>query len=810
MIAAIGLDWKSAAASEREICERACNDDEAFMISACEIEGVRGCVLLRTCGRFETYLDLEDGYSADDNLRSAIASMMGFNLEVPQSIFLLSGVEAHRRVMEIASGLQSQVLGEDQIIAQVKGAISNARECKCTTPWLETLFRLAITAGKEVITKVRLKTVPSSSSHRAFELACEILGDLAGKRALVIGNGEMGQIMANLLVDAGCEVSVTLRTFRHGSTVVPKGCFAVNYEDRASAIEGCELVVSATRSPHTTISVSMVEPLESKPSLLIDLAMPRDIDPACRDIDGVRLLDIDDLVDDGAYGDPEGVRRAEAIIDEKLSDYMEWERNRAERLGTVFTGGRIAVFAGTTEGRELCELMSESGLTADVYTATGYGASLLSNLVGITVHPGRIDADGMVHELAGAVAVVDATHPYAHEVSDNIRTAAEKVGARYIRVLRLATPHDDDAVVVGSAEEAAEFLAAHEGNILLTTGSKDLPAYTSIPDFASRVYPRVLPDPDSLNRALSLGYLPSRIICMQGPFSRDMNVATLESIDATWMVTKDTGKAGGFADKIEAAHRAGAKVILIARPVADEQGVSVQDALAELAAFQPHVEVASTKDKSAKDNFSCVVKAADTAASTGLSNNANAADTAASTDFSSNANSADTDPDTATNPDTADIDPNKDNSTQYMRFPVFIDLMGARCIVAGGGEVGKRRAGVLAKFGADVTILDPNYVDAPDNVRFEQRAWADKDELGCTIVVAATNDRTTNEAIVAACKNAGVLVNVSDSPKDCDFFFPAICEGKNLIAGISSDGAHHSLVAEAARVVREILKEVDA
>lgn len=251
--------------------------------------------------------------------------------------------------------------------------------------------------------------------------------------------------------------------------------------------------------------------------------------------------------------------------------------------------GRIAVFAGTTEGRRLCERLSEAGRAADAFTATEYGAQLLDPLPGIVAHAGRLDESDMERVLGAFDVVVDATHPYAAAASDNIERACAATGVRYLRLVRPSTlddadvpETDDDApVVVASPEEAAAFLARVEGRALLTTGSKDLAAYTAVPDFATRLFPRVLPEASVVERCHELGFPASQLICMQGPFTHELNVALLHATGAAWLVTKDTGRAGGFDEKLAAARDAGARVIVIARPRAEE-GLSVDEALRAL------------------------------------------------------------------------------------------------------------------------------------------------------------------------------------------------------------------------------------
>lgn len=258
----------------------------------------------------------------------------------------------------------------------------------------------------------------------------------------------------------------------------------------------------------------------------------------------------------------------------------------------VAPDGLIAVFAGTSEGRVLCERLSEAGRRAKAFVATEYGGELIDGLPGIDINVGRLDAAAMTEALVDAALVIDATHPYAAEASANVRSASRAAGVECVRLVRpsLLDPDGEDAdqhdgvvaSVVPDAAAAAAFLAGVEGDALLTTGSKDLPAYAHVPSLAQRCWPRVLPDADTVRRCHELGFPESQVICMQGPFEKDLNVALLRHCKARWLVTKDTGKAGGFSEKVEAVREAGARIVLIRRPVADEQGRSLDEVLALL------------------------------------------------------------------------------------------------------------------------------------------------------------------------------------------------------------------------------------
>ena len=229
---------------------------------------------------------------------------------------------------------------------------------------------------------------------------------------------------------------------------------------------------------------------------------------------------------------------------------------------------KLCIFAGTTEGRELIELLAGQPVAVTACVATEYGEALLTPREHLTISNKRMTQEEMEALFCreGFDLVVDATHPYAAVVTENISAACQAAETEYLRLLRGTGAAPEDAVCVPDIGAAVAYLAETEGNILLTTGSKELTKYTPLPDFAKRVYARVLPMESSLSACREAGLGPDRIIAMQGPFSREMNVATLKAVSAKYMVTKDTGSAGGFAQKAAAAKDAGAVLVVVGRP----------------------------------------------------------------------------------------------------------------------------------------------------------------------------------------------------------------------------------------------------
>lgn len=234
---------------------------------------------------------------------------------------------------------------------------------------------------------------------------------------------------------------------------------------------------------------------------------------------------------------------------------------------------KILLFAGTTEGRNLAEFLEKNQIPTEVCVATQYGETLLEEGKYLHVHAGRLDETEMEQQIQKQqiTLVIDATHPYAVIVSQNIRRACSRTGTEYIRLARKETDASwkqemEDVTEVASVAEAAAFLAKKEGRIFAATGSKELSAYQVIPDYQDRVVARVLSTPEAVSECAMLGFSGKNLICMQGPFTEDLNVAMLRQAQASWMVTKESGKAGGFLEKLRAAKKAGAKLVVIKRP----------------------------------------------------------------------------------------------------------------------------------------------------------------------------------------------------------------------------------------------------
>lgn len=265
----------------------------------------------------------------------------------------------------------------------------------------------------------------------------------------------------------------------------------------------------------------------------------------------------------------------------------------------------IAIFGGTTEGRQLVKNLQNAGLKLHICVATEYGASLLPETDNIKIYPKRLNELEMEQFLkeTGVDCCVDATHPYASEVTKNLVQACENADVFYIRILReegiLAEEKKSDVVYVSDVAEAAEYLSKTSGNIFIATGSKELEKYTVIPDFHSRCVARVLPTLPVMEKCREIGFEGKNLIGMQGPFTEEMNYCMLKQANADWLVTKNSGSAGGYIEKCEAALRLGVRILVVGRPAEQEKnGMSLGETIQFL---HKRYEVANPGDRKEKN-----------------------------------------------------------------------------------------------------------------------------------------------------------------------------------------------------------------
>ncbi|MGD9568414.1 MAG: precorrin-6A reductase [Sedimentibacter sp.] len=235
----------------------------------------------------------------------------------------------------------------------------------------------------------------------------------------------------------------------------------------------------------------------------------------------------------------------------------------------------VCIFGGTTEGRLLTEFLSASDIKVDLYLATEYGEQFVKELNNVMVHLKRLDKEQMI-ELFQKInfdCVIDATHPFAKIVSTNAKEAAECCNIKYNRIVR-ETDKNEYCIYFDRIEDIINYLNHTEGNILLTTGSKDLDKFTDVTNYEERIFVRILPMESSLKRTIELGYSNKNVICMQGPFSVELNIAMINHIGAKFLITKESAASGGFNEKVNACIKTNSKCIVLKKP--EEEGITLE------------------------------------------------------------------------------------------------------------------------------------------------------------------------------------------------------------------------------------------
>lgn len=295
-----------------------------------EEHGILGCIILSTCNRMEVWVSTQD--DEEISLYDFLCKEKKVEKDEYQDYFMKrENEEAVRHLFYLTSGLKSQILAEDQIITQVKDALTLARDAYCTDNVLEVLFRMAVTAAKKVKTEVTFSRANTSVIHQAMERLKNQGFSFEGKTCMVIGNGEMGKVTALALKEAGADVTVTVRQYRSGVVNIPQGCKRINYGERMELLPDCDLVVSATASPNYTLTKENFEEikLDAASVVLIDLAVPRDIDPEVGKLQNVSLYDIDSFRIDAASPKLQAsMQKAGEILDDQMKEFYDWFNGR--------------------------------------------------------------------------------------------------------------------------------------------------------------------------------------------------------------------------------------------------------------------------------------------------------------------------------------------------------------------------------------------------------------------------------------------------------------------------------------------------
>jgi glutamyl-tRNA reductase len=319
-----GLDHKGASLGVRE--QFALTKEKTRQVLASIKKGglVGGCVIVSTCNRTELYASVLNCNVFEP--AKALCDVLGKKFSDFKYYFTERIDEcAMEHLCRVASGLDSQIMGDAQIITQVREALELSRAQNCTDSYVETMFRLAIQAAKAIKTKVAFKSQGADSvPGKAVDKLKMLCQSLAGKNAVVIGNGWMGRLVAELLIGENANVTVTLRENKKGFMQIPNGANTISYNERYKAIEQADMAISATTSPHFTLCHKELSRLIRLPGIIVDLAVPRDVEPSVKEIPGLVLLAIDDISGESRALPAESILMIDNIIGEHIKKYYHW------------------------------------------------------------------------------------------------------------------------------------------------------------------------------------------------------------------------------------------------------------------------------------------------------------------------------------------------------------------------------------------------------------------------------------------------------------------------------------------------------
>jgi glutamyl-tRNA reductase len=330
------------------------------------LEGEAVC--LSTCNRTELYLVDRDPEAAEARASKAL---LGDEVE----LYRMTDEAAALHLFRVAAGLDSLVPGEGEILGQVR----DAYEAGAHGPVLDRLFREALRVGKKVRTETAINESPASVSSAAAALAQQVFGDLSGCRVLLVGAGEVSELAARALAARGATIAaVTSRTQANAETLADAfDARAVPFADLGSELEHADVVVSSTGSPEPILSREQVPDRKGRPLFVIDLAVPRDVDPGVAQLDDCYLYDIDDLqavVRESLSGRRREAERAEAIVEHEAERFRDWQaslrvvpaiaslRERAESIRS----GELAKAEGRLEGLSESERRTVESITTQI------------------------------------------------------------------------------------------------------------------------------------------------------------------------------------------------------------------------------------------------------------------------------------------------------------------------------------------------------------------------------------------------------------------------------------------------------------
>jgi len=330
----LGISHKTAAVELRERLSLAEWQVLPFLEGLLTESAISEAAAISTCNRTEIYLVTEEPVAAESAALGRLATRAEIRpTELASMIYALRNCDAARHLFRVSAGLESMVVGEAEVLGQVRRSFDTALEADATGPMLNRLFHAALRTGKRARTETAIGERSISVSSVAASLARESIGDLTGRRVVILGAGETAELAARALTDQGAE-SVFVANRRHDRALALADRFAgsaIPLDQLPEQLEQADVVIGATASPHPIVTAAELAVVAAKrhgrPLLLIDLAVPRDIEAACAELDGVSVHDIDDLQD--VIDRNRSVRAAEAgraedIVEEEIADFARW------------------------------------------------------------------------------------------------------------------------------------------------------------------------------------------------------------------------------------------------------------------------------------------------------------------------------------------------------------------------------------------------------------------------------------------------------------------------------------------------------
>jgi glutamyl-tRNA reductase len=331
---ALGASHKTAPLALRERIALTEGGAEPVLRELTAHDEIGEAVALSTCNRTELYLMVRDPVEAESAVLALLARRAGIRpTELLDGIYALRNCDAARHLYRVSSGLESMIVGEAEVQGQVKRAYEAALAARTTGPMTNKLFRAALATGKRVRTETAISAGRASVASVAVDAARDALGDLTGRHVLIIGAGETAELTARALHDLGVTTMFIANRRRERAIALAQrfGGASGSFDALPAELARADIVISSTSSPHTLLGAEELALVtgerHGRPLLLIDLAVPRDIDPACGGLAGVTVLDIDGLQAQVARHisvRKAEARRAEGIVEEEIQAFAGW------------------------------------------------------------------------------------------------------------------------------------------------------------------------------------------------------------------------------------------------------------------------------------------------------------------------------------------------------------------------------------------------------------------------------------------------------------------------------------------------------